>query len=259
MAILTTLGWLTAVLLLALISIAFGARLLKWIGTNVANVLERALLSAGISFAILQLAVFALLAEGWLQRRSLGILFLLDDDFRWSRMENNSRTFPRGAGIFCRVEKIPVSAFTGVRDCRHFDHRSADGDGAGNGIRRAALSFHNSRAVVAQQFRPDLRNYKFVWCRASAHADSAGPGAWLRSFFDGNDFSWRSIFCCCIICFGANWMSFERAGGNCHPLFFCFHRLCFGRSPWLARRIYGITFYSTLAILAAARESRCVQ
>jgi len=38
-------------------------------------VLERTLISAGISFALLQLAVFALLAEGWLRRGTLGILF----------------------------------------------------------------------------------------------------------------------------------------------------------------------------------------
>ena len=77
MALLTTLGWLTAVLLLALISIAFGARLLKWIGASISGTLERTLFSAGISFAILQLAVFFLLAEGWLRRGTLGILFIV--------------------------------------------------------------------------------------------------------------------------------------------------------------------------------------
>src|SRR5579864_5795128 len=76
MALLNTLGCLAAVLLLALISIAFGAGLLKSIGTKVPNTLERALLSAGVSFSILQLAVFILLAEGWLRRGTLGILFL---------------------------------------------------------------------------------------------------------------------------------------------------------------------------------------
>jgi hypothetical protein len=77
MAILTTLGWLAAVLLLGLIAIAFGARLLKWLGVNVPSTLERALLSAGVSFAILQLAVFGLLAEGWLRRGTLGIMFIV--------------------------------------------------------------------------------------------------------------------------------------------------------------------------------------
>jgi Protein of unknown function (DUF1420) len=75
MTILNTFGWLAATLLLGLIAIAFGARVLKWIGVKILGTLERALLSAGISFALLQLAIFALLAEGWLRRGSLGILF----------------------------------------------------------------------------------------------------------------------------------------------------------------------------------------
>jgi Protein of unknown function (DUF1420) len=75
MAILNTIGWLATTVLLGLIAIAFGARVLKWIGVNIPGTLERALLSAGISFALLQLAVFALLAEGWLRRGTLGILF----------------------------------------------------------------------------------------------------------------------------------------------------------------------------------------
>jgi hypothetical protein len=77
MAILTTIGWLAATLLLGLIAIAFGARMLRWGSLSVPCTLERALLSAGISFALLQIAVFALLAEGWLRRGTLGILFLV--------------------------------------------------------------------------------------------------------------------------------------------------------------------------------------
>ena len=76
MALLNTFGWLAAVFLLGLICVAFGARLLKLIGIRVFGTLERALLSAGLSFAILQLAVFALLAEEWLRRGTLGVLFL---------------------------------------------------------------------------------------------------------------------------------------------------------------------------------------
>lgn len=75
MAFLHTLESLTIVLLLGLISIAFGARVLKWIGLSVPDLLERALLSAGISFAFLQLVVFALLAQGLLRRSTLYILF----------------------------------------------------------------------------------------------------------------------------------------------------------------------------------------
>lgn len=77
MALINSIGWLAAVFLLGLICVAFGARLLKFIGIRVSGTLERALLSAGISFAILQLAVFALLAERWLRRGTLGILFLV--------------------------------------------------------------------------------------------------------------------------------------------------------------------------------------
>jgi hypothetical protein len=75
MAILNTIGWLAATFLLGLIAIAFGARVLNRIGVNISGTLERALLSVGISFAFLQVAIFALLAEGWLRRSTLGILF----------------------------------------------------------------------------------------------------------------------------------------------------------------------------------------
>jgi 4-amino-4-deoxy-L-arabinose transferase-like glycosyltransferase len=75
MATLNTAGWLAATLLLAVIAIAFGARVLRLFGISVPGTLERALLSVGVSFAALQLAVFALLAEGWLRRGTLGMLF----------------------------------------------------------------------------------------------------------------------------------------------------------------------------------------
>jgi hypothetical protein len=77
MALLNTLRSLLEVFLLGLISIAFGARVLKWMGISVPGLLERVLLSAGVSFAFLQLAVFALLAEGLLRRSTLYILFSL--------------------------------------------------------------------------------------------------------------------------------------------------------------------------------------
>jgi hypothetical protein len=75
MAFLGTVGSLAIVFLLAFIAIAFGARALRWIGVVVAGTLERALLAAGVSFAGLQVTVFALLAEGWLRRSTLAILF----------------------------------------------------------------------------------------------------------------------------------------------------------------------------------------
>jgi len=71
MALLNTFGWLAAALLVGLISIAFGARVLGWIGVIVPDTLERVLISAGISFAILQIVVTAMLTEGWLHRNTM--------------------------------------------------------------------------------------------------------------------------------------------------------------------------------------------
>src|SRR5882724_542900 len=73
MAFVSTLGWLAAVLVIALIAIAFGARVLRMIGVIVPSALERALIAAGISFAAVQVVAFALLAEGSL-RSVMGIL-----------------------------------------------------------------------------------------------------------------------------------------------------------------------------------------
>ena len=101
MAILNTIGWLAVTLLLGLIAIAFGARVLKWLGANVPGTLERALLSAGISFAFLQLAAFALLAEGWLRRDTLGILLSVGDNFRRHGMENRAAAFRHCSEIYC--------------------------------------------------------------------------------------------------------------------------------------------------------------
>jgi hypothetical protein len=66
MALLSALGWLAIVVLLAVVAIAFGARVLDLLGTNTSGVLERTLFSAGVSFAAIQVAVHGLIAVGWL-------------------------------------------------------------------------------------------------------------------------------------------------------------------------------------------------
>src|SRR5579863_9362784 len=76
MAFLNTLISLAEVFLLGIIAIGFGATLLKWSGIKVSCVLERALLSAGVSFALLQLLVFGLLAKGFLNRYTLSFIIL---------------------------------------------------------------------------------------------------------------------------------------------------------------------------------------
>ena len=75
MAFLSALGSLAVVALLATIAIAFGARVLRLLGIDSPNVLEKCLYSAGISFATIQVVVHGLIAAGWLNRVSLLILF----------------------------------------------------------------------------------------------------------------------------------------------------------------------------------------
>jgi hypothetical protein len=74
MALLNSFGWLAAALLVGLISIPFGRLALRGIGVTIPGALERVLLSAGISFAILQIVVYAMLAEGWLHRSTMCIV-----------------------------------------------------------------------------------------------------------------------------------------------------------------------------------------
>jgi hypothetical protein len=68
MAFLTTFGSLAAVLLLLLVAVAFGTRVLQMLGLRAANPLEQALFAAGISFGALQVIVLVLAAIGMLQR-----------------------------------------------------------------------------------------------------------------------------------------------------------------------------------------------
>ena len=77
MAFLSALGWLAIVALLAVVAIAFGARVLDLLRVNTIAVLEKTLISAGVSFAAIQVAVRGLIAAGWLGRGTLLGLFVL--------------------------------------------------------------------------------------------------------------------------------------------------------------------------------------
>ena len=119
MAFLHSLESLTIVLLLGLISIAFGARALKWIGLSVPDLLERALLSAGISFAFLQLVAFALLAQGLLRRSTLYILFAVMMLFAGTAWKIASELFAAAREFLAEVRKsrfrfVLVLAIAGV-------------------------------------------------------------------------------------------------------------------------------------------------
>ena len=76
MAFLNTLISLAEIFLLGIVAIGFGATVLKRLGIRVPCVLERALLSAGVSFAFLQVIVFGVLAEGFLNRYTLSFIIL---------------------------------------------------------------------------------------------------------------------------------------------------------------------------------------
>jgi hypothetical protein len=76
MALVATLGHLCVVAFLACLAIAFGTRLLKWLGlaTELGG-LEEALYAAGLFFAALEVGLFALSRFGWLRQSVvLGVL-----------------------------------------------------------------------------------------------------------------------------------------------------------------------------------------
>jgi hypothetical protein len=77
MAFLSALGWLAIVALLAVVAIAFGARVLDLLRVNSIRVLEKVLISAGVSFAAIQVAVHGLIAIGWLSRWTVLVLIVV--------------------------------------------------------------------------------------------------------------------------------------------------------------------------------------
>jgi hypothetical protein len=251
MAILTSLGWLTAVLLLALISIAFGARLLKWIGAIIPNTLERALFSAGISFAILQLAVFALLAEGWLRRGTLGIIFVVmtvSAGTEWkiiSELYRAARKFLTEAGkSWLRLSL--VSAIAGVliiealmamapvtgSDALHY-HFTIPALWMSNGL-TPIYGIINSFGVG--------QAHMLIALGLGLGSDHFSMGM----IFLGGIFSAAALYV-----LARKWMSFERT--LIVTLIFLISPIVFWQITIAGAPDLWITFYSTLAILAAAR------
>ncbi|HUK31271.1 MAG TPA: DUF1420 family protein [Candidatus Acidoferrum sp.] len=76
MAFLSALGYLAIVALLAMVALAYGASILRRLGLETPSVLERCLYSAGITFALIQVAVHGLVAVGWM-RGGLVPLFIV--------------------------------------------------------------------------------------------------------------------------------------------------------------------------------------
>jgi hypothetical protein len=251
MVILNTIGWLAATLLLGLIAIAFGARVLKWAGVNIPGTLERALLSAGISFALLQLAVFALLAEGWLRRGSLGILFLVMMLFagrEWKiipELCRSARAFFAEAGKSW-LRLLLVLAIAGVL------------------IIEALIA-------MAPVTGSDALHYHFtipaMWLRngfapiygiiSSFGVGQAHMLIALGLGFGSDHFSMGLIFLAGIFSAAAlyvlarNWMSLERS--LFVTLVFLLSPIAFWQMTLAGSPDLWMTFYTTIAILAAAR------
>jgi hypothetical protein len=251
MAILTTLGWLTAVLLLALISIAFGARLLKWTGANVANTLERALFSAGLSFAILQLAVFALLAEGWLRRGTLGILFvvltvsagtewkIISDLYRAARefLTEAGKSWFRLSLVLAIAGVLMIEALMAMAPVTGSD----------------ALHYHFT--IPAMWLRNGLAPiYGIVSSFGVGQAHmliAMGLGLGSDHFSMGVIFLGGIFSAAALYVLARNWMSLERA--LLVTLVFLLSPIAFWQMTVAGSPDLWITFYATLAILAAAR------
>ncbi len=251
MALLTTLGWLTAVLLLALISIAFGARLLKWAGLSISSTLERALFSAGISFAILQLAVFVLLAEGWLRRGSLGILFVVMTVSAGAEWKIISELCRAGREFFVGAKKswFRLSLVLAIAGVLMIEALIAMAPVTGSD----ALHYHFT--VPALWLRDGLAPiYGIInsFGVGQAHMLIAlGLGFGSDHFsmgliFLGGIFSTAALFV-----LARNWMSLERT--LVVTLVFLLSPIAFWQMAVAGSPDMWITFYATLAILAAAR------
>ena len=75
MALISALGYLATVLMLACLGLAFGTRMLRWFGICADSRLEQALYAEGAFFVLLQVLVFILGFIGWL--RALIVLVML--------------------------------------------------------------------------------------------------------------------------------------------------------------------------------------
>ena len=248
---LTTIGCLTSVLLLGLISIAFGARLLKLIGVNIASTMERALLSAGISFAILQLAVFALLDEGWLRRGTLGILFLgmtVAAGAEWKIISElycaareffaeTRRSWFRLSLVFAIVGVLMIEALLAMApltgsDALHY-HFTAPALWLRNGL--APIYELISSFGVGQA-------HMLIALGLGLGSDHFSMGL----IFLGGVFSTAALYV-----LARNWMSLERT--LVVTLVFLLSPIAFWQMTVAGAPDLWMTFYTTLAILAAAR------
>jgi len=251
MAILTTLGWLTAVFLLALISIAFGASLLKWIGANVANTLERALFSASLSFAILQLAVFALLAEGWLRRGTLGILFVVmtvSAGTEWKIIQELYRA-AREFFVEARKSWLRLSLVLTIMGVLMIEALMAMAPLTGSDALHyhftiPAMWLHNGLAPI----------YGIISSFGVGQAHmliALGLGLGSDHFSMGMIFLGGIFSAATLYVLARNWMSLERA--LVVTLVFLLSPIAFWQMTVAGSPDLWITFYATLTILAAAR------
>jgi hypothetical protein len=251
MALLTTLGWLTAVLLLALISIAFGARLLKWIGASISSTLERALFSAGISFAILQLAVFALLAEGWLRRSTLGILFVVMTISAGTEWKIVPELYRAGREFLAGAKKswFQLSLVLAIASVLMTEALMAMAPVTGSD----ALHYHFTIPALwlRDGFAPIYGIINSFGVGQAHMLIALGLGFGSDHFSMGLIFLGGIFSAAALFVLARNWMSVERSLAV--TLVFLLSPIAFWQMTVAGSPDLWIAFYATLAILAAAR------
>ena len=97
MALITGLANLIVVGFLLLLALAFGLRLLEWLQFASDSLLEDSLFAAGLSFALLEIALFVLGMMGWLRSGSIFALLLvmaLIAGRSWVRLARLSKEIP---------------------------------------------------------------------------------------------------------------------------------------------------------------------
>lgn len=251
MAILTSLGWLIAVLLLTLISIAFGARVLKWMDARIPNTLERALFSAGISFAILQLAVFALLAQGWLRRGTLGIIFVVMTVSAGAKWKIIPDLYRAGREFLAEAQKswLRLSLVFAIAGVLMIEALMAMAPVTGSD----ALHYHFT--IPALWLRNGLAPiYGIINSFAVGQAHmliALGLGLGSDHFSMGTIFLGGVFSAAATFVLAGNWMSGDRA--LVVTLVFLLSPIAFWQITVAGAPDLWITFYTTLAILATAR------
>jgi hypothetical protein len=251
MAILNTIGWLAATFLLGLISIVFGARVLKLIGLSVPGVLERALLCAGVSFAILQLVVFALLAEGSLRLSTLGILFGLmavSAGAEWkivSEVFHTAREFFADAGkSWLRVAVVAAISCVLMMDALMAMAPPTGSDALHYHFTIPSLWLHHGLAPIY-----GIINSFGV---GQAHMLIAlGLGLGSDHFAMGIIFLGGAFAAAALYVLARNWMPLERS--LIATLVFLLSPIAFWQMTVAGAPDIWMMFYTTVAVLAAAR------